>query len=135
MPTALQSVLAGSLVTGIFCDTAYHLHSRRSSNGKIGAPRVVYASSAVLKTSGEYFAKRTFISLDSRYLHISLTIVSPEHDKSIADSKFQQLDRETDTYGYDDDSDIEDADALFSFPIRSKASNESAVQNGEKSEG
>lgn len=65
MGPAVLSALAASITTSIFCDTAYHLYTRRLSDGTIGVPRVVYGSSAVMKTFGEYFVTRTPLSMPS----------------------------------------------------------------------
>lgn len=56
---AIKVALAQSLVDGSFTDTAYTLYSRRIGEGKVGAPRRVYACSAVLKAAGQHFRART----------------------------------------------------------------------------
>ncbi|KAJ3526498.1 hypothetical protein NM688_g8254 [Phlebia brevispora] len=84
----LGRAVAASLTTGTFPDTAYHLYSRRLSNGNIGKPRIIYVNSTVLKAEGGYFVAQLDGGFDKKQI--------PEE--------------ETDTYDYDEDSDIEDAD-------------------------
>lgn len=58
LPEILKFEIAASITTGAFLDTAYSLYSSRTSDGKIGHPRIVYANSTVLKDAGEYFIAR-----------------------------------------------------------------------------
>lgn len=56
---AFRAAVATSLASGAFVDTAYYVFSRRLSNGRVGVPRTIYASSAVLKAMDPYFLSRT----------------------------------------------------------------------------
>ncbi|KAI0761409.1 hypothetical protein BC629DRAFT_995836 [Irpex lacteus] len=86
---ALQVALATSVANGTFSDTAYYLYSQRGRNWKIGNPQIVYANSGVMKAASQHFHKHF-------------------NDESAAG---QKIDRETEDYGYDSDSDIDDSEA------------------------
>ncbi|KAI0761408.1 hypothetical protein BC629DRAFT_995759 [Irpex lacteus] len=88
-PTAaLQVALATSVAEATFADTAYYLYSQRGRNWKIGKPRVVYASSRVMRAAGPQFCNHF-------------------NDDSMAG---QDIDAETEDYDYQSDSDIGDSE-------------------------
>ncbi|KAI0790363.1 hypothetical protein C8Q75DRAFT_891279 [Abortiporus biennis] len=87
---ALQAALAQAIATGTFSDTAYYLFTRRlnssANHGKVGIPRAVYASSTVMQAAGQHFRGQL----------------------SAGFSSTNEVLRETDEYGYESDSDLED---------------------------
>ncbi|GJF00224.1 hypothetical protein PsYK624_165040 [Phanerochaete sordida] len=87
-PASVQEALAATISTGSFADTAYYLFSRRTADGAVGRPTVVYASSRVMRAAAEHFD----IQLGGRF----------STDDRIPDS--------TADYGYEHDSDIDDAE-------------------------
>ena len=54
----LRTVLATSVSSGTFNDTAYYLYSRRYPDGRVGFPRIAYANSRVLKAASDHFQAR-----------------------------------------------------------------------------
>ncbi|PSS37948.1 hypothetical protein PHLCEN_2v205 [Hermanssonia centrifuga] len=88
--SSLRAALAVSVVDGSFADTAYQLFSKRLANGKVGAPQTIYASSTVLKASGEHFRAQ----LDGGF------------------STHESIPEDTAAYGYESDSDIDDSEYL-----------------------
>ncbi|KAI0339997.1 hypothetical protein BDW22DRAFT_1360470 [Trametopsis cervina] len=85
-PSSLQDALLNSAAKGTFADTRYYLYSRRLKNGAIGEPRVVYANSKVMQGAAAHFVSQ----LNGEFLN------SPK------------IEAETEDYGYDSDSDLED---------------------------
>ncbi|THG94443.1 hypothetical protein EW026_g7032 [Hermanssonia centrifuga] len=88
--SSLRAALAVSVVDGSFADTAYQLFSKRLANGKVGAPQTIYASSTVLKASGEHFRAQS----DGGF------------------STHESIPEDTAAYGYESDSDIDDSEYL-----------------------
>ncbi|KAF7789949.1 hypothetical protein EIP86_000897 [Pleurotus ostreatoroseus] len=109
---AIKVALAQSLVDGSFTDTTYTLYSRRGGEGKVGAPRKVYACSAVLKAVGQHFRAQ----LDGGFM------------------TNEKLPIDTDSYGYESDSDLdEDEDLDHHIADESEMITDSTAQKTEAS--
>lgn len=104
---AIKVALAESITSGAFTDTGYMLYSRRLANGGAGAPRRVYACSAVLKAAGEYFSARTSVT----------SSILPATDQYFLEldggfSTNETLPDKIESYGYESDSDLDDTEDL-----------------------
>ncbi|KAJ3558349.1 hypothetical protein NM688_g973 [Phlebia brevispora] len=95
---AVKVALAESIALGTFADTAYVLYSRRVRGGKVGAARKVYASSTVLKAAGDHFRAQIEGGFATREI----------------------LPEETDAYGYESDSDIDDLEGSAPSDVAEK---------------
>lgn len=85
----VREALAVSIATGTFTDTAYYLFSRRTANGGVGHPRVVYASSRVMRAAAEHFEAQ----LSGHF------------------STDDNIPSETSDYAYELDSDLDESEA------------------------
>lgn len=106
-PDVTKRVLATSLTTGAFSDVSYSLYSRRTSDGKVGYPRIAYANSSVLQAAGEYFVAREYCTYRSVKFETTYQIYRHTELAGGFDTN-RRLERDTNDYTYDDDSDIED---------------------------
>ncbi|PSS38155.1 hypothetical protein PHLCEN_2v15 [Hermanssonia centrifuga] len=106
---SLQAALAASVIEGTFTDTAYRLFSRRLANGKVGGLQTVYASSTVLKAAGDYF----------------------EAQLSGSFSVNKSIPKDTDSYGYESDSDIDDSEYVGNDICAMPESEEDGVNHEE----
>ena len=106
---SLQEALAASITSGSFTDTAYYLFSRRTVNGRVGHPRAVYASSRVLKAAAEHFDARRFFLLKARGV-----VINPDSGAELSGgfSTNDEIPVETADYGYDSDSDLDEAEEV-----------------------
>ncbi|EKM49894.1 uncharacterized protein PHACADRAFT_201600 [Phanerochaete carnosa HHB-10118-sp] len=86
----LEEALATSISIGSFTDTAYYLFSRRTADGGVGHPRVVYASSRVLKAAADHF----------------------DAQLSGGFSTDDMIPAATAAYGYESDSDLDEAEVV-----------------------
>ncbi|KAI0761424.1 hypothetical protein BC629DRAFT_1545850 [Irpex lacteus] len=85
----LEGALAASITEGVFIDTAYYLYAGRFANGKVGRPRAVFASSAVMRDASSYFTSQL----------------------SGGFSVDQKISMSADDYGYESDSDLEEIES------------------------
>ncbi|KAJ3558358.1 hypothetical protein NM688_g974 [Phlebia brevispora] len=83
---AVRIALAESIALGTFADTAYLLYSQRAHDGKVRGVRKVYASSTVLKAAGDHFRAQIEGGFATK----------------------EALPEDTDAYGYESDSDLDD---------------------------
>ncbi|EKM49898.1 uncharacterized protein PHACADRAFT_179263 [Phanerochaete carnosa HHB-10118-sp] len=83
---SLQDALAASISSGTFTDTAYYLFSCRTADGGARHPRAVYASSQVLKASGDHFDAQLGGGFSTN----------------------DEIPAQTSDYGYESDSDLDD---------------------------
>ena len=106
---SLQEALAASISSGSFTDTAYYLFSRRTANGGVGYPRAVYASSRVLKVAADHFDARRFFLLKAQEVAIN-----PDYGAELSGgfSTNDEIPVETTDYGYDSDSDLDEAEEV-----------------------
>ncbi|KAF7789951.1 hypothetical protein EIP86_000899 [Pleurotus ostreatoroseus] len=86
----IKTALANSTLDGQFTDTAYVLYSRRFKDGKVGAPKRVYASSLALVAGGTHILAQLFCG----------------------SSTDQTFPRETNLYEYESDSDLDEDEEL-----------------------
>ncbi|PCH40583.1 hypothetical protein WOLCODRAFT_136932 [Wolfiporia cocos MD-104 SS10] len=97
--TTLQRALAESIASGTFADVRFYLFTNRSQSRRVGNPRALYASSAVLSAA-------------SPYLSGLLAGASTESNDAASNDGFPLNDIPwTDTYDYDSDSDLDDEDS------------------------
>ncbi len=62
----LEAAYKASLTGGVFFDTKFYVFSRRRNSGVVDTPRAVYANSAILRRSSQYFIGRKSHEISSQ---------------------------------------------------------------------
>jgi len=113
---ALREALNASITSGHFVDTKIYLFSHRSTTGRVCKPKALYANSVVLKTVPHFNTRESPRNMSDFH------VVTPDQlvlSGNYCEAATRDLDEDTadgdaigENYGYDSDSDLEDAEDL-----------------------
>ncbi|KAJ3486470.1 hypothetical protein NLI96_g4230 [Meripilus lineatus] len=92
----LKAAYKASLSEGTFFDTKFYVFSRRRSSGSVDTPKAVFANSAILRASSQYFIS-LLVGGFAEDTHSDLSAGFPS-GKAISNAEYE----------YDEDSDLDD---------------------------